>query len=88
MRRLYLAWRYSGGRLCPYRLHHNLDGDFRPLDAPAEMEWTLSGRRPVLPTPRPPMSHRRLRNVLLAFAQLAEDEEIQLAGMSSAGMGG
>ncbi len=68
MRLLYLAWRYSGGRLCPYRTHHNLDADFRPLDWEGE--------------PRPPASHRRLRNVLIGFAEVAEEEAVAMAGAS------
>lgn len=74
MRDLYLAWRYSGGRLCPFRTHHVVGEDFRSLDYPEE-------------APRPPASHRRLRNVLVAFSKLAEEEQIQFASISSGSVG-
>jgi hypothetical protein len=70
MRDFFLAWRY--GRLCPYRTRHYLDEGFRPLDVPDA-------------PPRPPASHRRLRNVLIAFSKLAEEEHVQFAALSSGG---
>lgn len=85
MRMLYLAWRYSSGRLCPYRTKHNLDEQFRPLDEPLEEEeWRLDGKHTVdRRRPRPPMSHRRLRNVLVAFAKLAEEEATLALGVTA-----
>lgn len=66
MRSLYLAWKWSGGRMDPYRTAHVLGEDYRPLDFP-EFD------------PRPPSSHRRVRNIILAFAAVAEDEALTVA---------
>lgn len=83
MRRLYLLWRFGG--VCPYRARHNLDAEFKSLDEPLQEEWGLAGRRTVdRRVPRPPRSHRTLRNVLVGFAHLAEEEELERA---AAGMG-
>lgn len=71
MRSLYHGWKWSGGRLCPYRTAWVLGEDYRPLDDPEA-------------APRPPSSHRRVRNIVLAFAGLAETESIERLG---AGMG-
>jgi hypothetical protein len=65
MRALYLAWKHTGGRMDPYRTAHVLDEGYRPLGDPEA-------------APRPPENHRRIRNVLLGFAAVAEDEMLAL----------
>lgn len=87
MRELYLAWVFSAGGLCPYRMRHHLDREFRPLDAVTRWAWTFRGKVEVPADPRPPKSHRRLRNVLLAFAKLAEEEQVSRASMSMGRLG-
>jgi hypothetical protein len=67
VRSLYLAWKWTGGRMCPYRTHHVLDEDYRPLGVPGA-------------APRPPFDPRRVRNIVLGFARVAEDEQLALAG--------
>lgn len=66
MRLLFLAWKHTGGRADPFRMAHVVGEDYRPLDDP-EGE------------PKPPRSHRRIRNVIFAFAAVAEDEALSLA---------
>jgi|GraSoiStandDraft_13_1057314.scaffolds.fasta_scaffold00345_14 hypothetical protein len=73
MRDLYLAWRYSGGRLDPYRTAHVLGEDYRPLDDPDD-------------PPMPPKSHRRIRNVLIGFALMAEAEELERLSAAPPGL--
>lgn len=66
MRALYLAWKHTSGRMDPYRTAHVLGEDYRPLADPEA-------------APRPPASHRRIRNIILAFSAVAEEEEFARA---------
>jgi len=71
MRLLYACWKHTGGRMCPFRTHHVLGEDYRRLDDP--------DAPPVRPS-----DPRRVRNILLAFAACAEEEQIDLAAAQTA----
>lgn len=62
-------WRHSGAD--PFRLHHGLAADYRPLGRP--------DAAPVLPADR-----RRVRNVVLGFGMAADVERAEAVAAAGA----